>query len=65
MTRWKSRGTSAIVVTQDDRVTRFADRTLHILDGVFPALYAEPDHGKGSDGTDMVTSQSGPYRSLK
>jgi putative ABC transport system ATP-binding protein len=30
----KSRGTAAIVVTHDERITRFTDRTLHIVDGV-------------------------------
>lgn len=29
----KSRGTSAIVVTHDDRITHFADRTVKIVDG--------------------------------
>ena len=33
----KSRGTSAIVVTHDDRVLRFADRVVHISDGVLDA----------------------------
>lgn len=28
-----SRGTAAIVVTHDDRITRFCDRTVHITDG--------------------------------
>jgi putative ABC transport system ATP-binding protein len=30
----KSRHTAAIVVTHDERITRFTDRTLHIVDGV-------------------------------
>jgi putative ABC transport system ATP-binding protein len=30
----KSRGTAAIVVTHDERMTHFADRTVHIVDGV-------------------------------
>ena len=30
----KARGTAAIVVTHDQRITRFTDRTLHIVDGV-------------------------------
>ncbi len=30
----KSRGTAAIVVTHDERITRFTDRTVHIVDGV-------------------------------
>ncbi|MDQ2700514.1 MAG: ABC transporter ATP-binding protein [Actinomycetota bacterium] len=29
----KSRGTAAIIVTHDDRITKFADRTVHITDG--------------------------------
>ncbi len=29
----KSRGTAAIIVTHDDRITHYADRTVHILDG--------------------------------
>lgn len=29
----KSRGTAAIVVTHDDRITHFCDRTVHITDG--------------------------------
>ncbi|MDJ0771484.1 MAG: ABC transporter ATP-binding protein [Ilumatobacter sp.] len=33
----KSRGTAAIVVTHDERITQFCDRTVHITDGV---LYA-------------------------
>jgi len=32
-----SRGTAAIIVTHDDRITRFADRTVHIVDGVLEA----------------------------
>jgi hemin transport system ATP-binding protein len=30
----KSRGTAAIVVTHDERITRFTDRTVRIIDGV-------------------------------
>ena len=30
----KTRGTSAIVVTHDDRITGYCDRTVHIIDGV-------------------------------
>jgi putative ABC transport system ATP-binding protein len=30
----KSRGTSAIVVTHDERITAYCDRTVHIVDGV-------------------------------
>ncbi len=30
----KSRGTAAIVVTHDERITKFCDRTVHIVDGV-------------------------------
>ena len=29
----KARGTSAIIVTHDDRITHYADRTVHIEDG--------------------------------
>lgn len=29
----KARGTAAIIVTHDDRITRYADRTVHISDG--------------------------------
>ena len=29
----KSRGTAAIIVTHDDRITRYADRTVRITDG--------------------------------
>ena len=29
----KARGTAAIVVTHDDRITHYADRTVHIVDG--------------------------------
>lgn len=33
----KSRGTSAIVVTHDDRITSYCDRTVRIVDGVLAA----------------------------
>lgn len=33
----KARGTAAIVVTHDERVPRFCDRTVHISDGVLAA----------------------------
>ena len=33
----KSRGTAAIVVTHDERITEFCDRTVHIIDGVLAA----------------------------
>jgi putative ABC transport system ATP-binding protein len=33
----KSRGTAAIVVTHDERITHFCDRTVHITDGVLQA----------------------------
>ena len=33
----KARKTSAIIVTHDERITRFADRTVHIVDGVLDA----------------------------
>lgn len=29
----KARGTAAIIVTHDDRITQYADRTVHIIDG--------------------------------
>jgi putative ABC transport system ATP-binding protein len=29
----KRRGTAAIIVTHDERITRYADRTVHIVDG--------------------------------
>ena len=29
----KSRGTAAMMVTHDDRITHYADRTVHIEDG--------------------------------
>ena len=33
----KSRGTAAIVVTHDERITSYCDRTVHITDGVLEA----------------------------
>ena len=30
----KKRGTAAVVVTHDERMTHYADRTVHITDGV-------------------------------
>ena len=33
----KSRGTAAIVVTHDERITSYCDRTVHITDGVLDA----------------------------
>jgi len=33
----KARGTSAIVVTHDERITDYCDRTVHIVDGVLAA----------------------------
>ena len=33
----KQRGTAAIIVTHDERITHFADRTVHIVDGVLDA----------------------------
>ena len=32
-TEMKQRGTSAIVVTHDERITQFCDRSVHIIDG--------------------------------
>jgi putative ABC transport system ATP-binding protein len=36
-TEMKARGTSAIVVTHDERITDYCDRTVHITDGVLAA----------------------------
>ncbi len=36
-TEMKARGTAAIVVTHDERITEFCDRTVHIIDGVLAA----------------------------
>jgi putative ABC transport system ATP-binding protein len=36
-TEMKSRGTAAIVVTHDERITHYCDRTVHITDGVLDA----------------------------
>ncbi|MFZ9017147.1 MAG: ABC transporter ATP-binding protein [Ilumatobacteraceae bacterium] len=36
-TEMKHRGTAAIVVTHDERITGFCDRTVHITDGVLAA----------------------------
>ncbi|HSJ91320.1 MAG TPA: ABC transporter ATP-binding protein [Ilumatobacter sp.] len=36
-TEMKQRGTAAIVVTHDERITEFCDRTVHIIDGVLTA----------------------------
>ncbi len=36
-TEMKDRGTAAVVVTHDERITRFTDRTVHIRDGVLEA----------------------------
>jgi len=33
----KERGTAAIIVTHDERITHYADRTVHITDGVLEA----------------------------
>jgi len=33
----KTRGTSAVVVTHDERITEYCDRTVHIIDGVVAA----------------------------
>lgn len=33
----KARGTAAVIVTHDDRMTHYADRTVHITDGVLDA----------------------------
>ena len=31
------RGTAAIIVTHDERITHYADRTVHITDGLLEA----------------------------
>ena len=36
-TEMKTRETAAIVVTHDERMTHYADRTVHIMDGVLDA----------------------------
>ena len=36
-TEMKQRGTAAIVVTHDERITEYCDRTVHITDGVLAA----------------------------
>ncbi|MGB5756712.1 MAG: ABC transporter ATP-binding protein [Acidimicrobiales bacterium] len=36
-TEMKARGTSAIVVTHDERITEYCDRTVHIVDGALTA----------------------------
>ncbi len=36
----KSRGTAAVVVTHDERITDFCDRTVRIVDGVLDATDA-------------------------
>jgi putative ABC transport system ATP-binding protein len=33
----KGRGTAAVIVTHDERMTHYADRTVHIVDGVLRA----------------------------
>ncbi len=33
----RQRGTAAIIVTHDERITRYADRTVHIVDGTLDA----------------------------
>jgi putative ABC transport system ATP-binding protein len=38
----KSRGTAAVIVTHDRRMTRYADRTLEIVDGVLGGGEGEP-----------------------
>jgi putative ABC transport system ATP-binding protein len=39
----KARGTAAIIVTHDDRITSYADRTLHISDGRLDADHTAHD----------------------
>ena len=33
----KARGTAAVVVTHDERIVHYTDRTVHITDGVLQA----------------------------
>ncbi|MCU0308084.1 MAG: ABC transporter ATP-binding protein [Thermoleophilia bacterium] len=44
-TEVKGRGTAAVIVTHDTRMTRWADRTLHIDDGVLSAVPAAGPEG--------------------
>jgi putative ABC transport system ATP-binding protein len=45
----KARGTAAIIVTHDDRITHYADRTVHITDGRLDDSSDHPDPlGAGS-----------------
>jgi putative ABC transport system ATP-binding protein len=44
----KARGTAAIIVTHDDRITHYADRTVHIVDG---RLDDTDDHDAGTRAT--------------
>lgn len=41
----KSRGTAAVIVTHDDRITQYADRTVHIVDG---RISAQPGPTSGA-----------------
>ena len=43
----KARGTAAIIVTHDDRITHYADRTVHMVDGRIETGTDRP----GGDGT--------------
>jgi putative ABC transport system ATP-binding protein len=44
----KSRGTAAIIVTHDERITHYADRILHITDGRLDDADPEPADSTGS-----------------
>lgn len=39
----KSRGTAALIVTHDERITHFADRTIHMVDGRIEAEHVTED----------------------
>ena len=43
--RDEGRGTAAIVVTHDERMTHYGDRTVHIVDGVLGLSPVGPRHG--------------------
>jgi len=48
----KERGTAAIVVTHDERMTRFADRTVHIVDGRL-----DDEDGRVDEGEDVTAER--------
>jgi putative ABC transport system ATP-binding protein len=51
----KARGTAAILVTHDDRITHYADRVVRIADGTIVGSEPPSDAGSDADGSD--TSQ--------